>query len=163
MLGVTTAAQPHINRPTPVSVLNNFTWPNPAERFTFEADADDTSLCSKALARCERAKRLFDLERWTGLVVSLLLHGKMRHRESGCFVVERWRQSRKNKLGEQHAQLNTALELTLRCKKVQSRRQILFATENLLMLCLTASLSLSYGVTPRLATQRVGAVRMDLE
>ena len=44
MLGVTTAAQPHINRPTPVSVLNNFTWPNPAERFTFEADADDTSL-----------------------------------------------------------------------------------------------------------------------
>ena len=60
-------------------------------------------------------------------------------------------------------QLNTALELTLRCKKVQSRRQILFATENLLMLCLTASLSLSYGVTPRLATQRVGAVRMDLE
>ena len=60
-------------------------------------------------------------------------------------------------------QLNTALELTLRCKKVQSRRQILFATENLLMIALTASLSLSYGVTPRLATQRVGAVRMDLE
>ena len=68
------------------------------------------------------------------------------------------------KLGEQHAQLNTALELTLRCKKVQSRRQILFATEfALLMIALTASLSLSYGVTPRLATQRVGAVRMDLE
>ena len=42
MLGVTTAAQPHINRPTPVSVLNNFTWPNPAERFTFEADADES-------------------------------------------------------------------------------------------------------------------------
>jgi hypothetical protein len=31
------------------------------------------------------------------------------------------------------------------------------------MIALTASLSLSYGVTPRLATQRVGAVRMDLE
>ena len=84
MLGVTTAAQPHINRPTPVSVLNNFTWPNPAERFTFEADADDTSLHaprSKALARCERAKRLFDLERWTGLVVSLLLYSKLASRE----------------------------------------------------------------------------------
>ena len=49
MLGVTTAAQPHINRPTPVSVLNNFTWPNPAERFTFEADADDTSLLCASL------------------------------------------------------------------------------------------------------------------
>ena len=31
------------------------------------------------------------------------------------------------------------------------------------MFALTASLSLSYSVTPRLATQRVGAVRMDLE
>ena len=46
MLGPATAAQPAANRPTPVSVLNNFTWPNPAERFTFEADADDTSLCA---------------------------------------------------------------------------------------------------------------------
>ena len=90
-----------------------------------------------------------------------MLYSKLASREwmfcGGAVEVE------SQKVGEQHAQLNTALELTLRCKKVQSRRQILFATENLLMLCLTASLSLSYGVTPRLATQRVGAVRMDLE
>ena len=71
------------------------------------------------------------MERWTGLVVSLLLYSKLAiSREwmfcGGALEIE------SPKLGEQHAQLNTALELTLRCKKVQSRRQILFATENLL-------------------------------
>ena len=91
-----------------------------------------------------------------------MLYSKLASREwmfcGGAVEVE------SQKVGEQHAQLNTALELTLRCKKVQSRRQR-FASEKDLpsMLCLTASLSLSYGVTPRLATQRVGAVRMDLE
>ena len=79
-------------------------------------------------------------------------------------MVERWRQSRKNKLGEQHAQLKTALELRRAAKRMQSRRQIdTLAKRNLHMFALTASLSLSYSATPRLATQRVGAVRMDLE
>ena len=91
MLGVTTAAQPHINRPTPVSVLNNFTWPNPAERFTFEADADDTSLCSKALARCERANEGFLIWRDGPVLLSASCFIASWHRESGCFVVERWR------------------------------------------------------------------------
>ena len=48
-------------------------------------------------------------------------------------------------------------------QKVQSRRQILLLTENLLTCFASLHRSLSYGVTPRLATQRVGAVRMDLE
>ena len=31
-----------LSRPTPVTVVNNFTWPQPAQRFTFEADADES-------------------------------------------------------------------------------------------------------------------------
>ena len=31
-----------LSRPTPVQILNNFTWPNPAQPFAFDADADET-------------------------------------------------------------------------------------------------------------------------
>ena len=34
--------QPPLSRPTAVSIINNFTWPSPAARFPFEADADES-------------------------------------------------------------------------------------------------------------------------